>query len=247
MGSSAFLLPLEPRGLYREMLTQAWRRGGKLPNDPVKIRRAIGVTEEEWHRCWPQIERYWTVRDGYLVNETQIEVYAEAEGVSQRALVRSQRATAARHPQGAPQGARKTLLKEKPPSPTPTDHAEDQHDPHADQRVRFETFWAVYPRKIGKDAAWKEWLKRSPSHDLSECMIAAVERHKASPQWRKEGGQFIPHPRTWLHQGRWQDELEPAEKPYVSWRDRCHHDPPCESPVYHDALEYREQKAGSAR
>lgn len=108
-------------------------------------------------------------------------------------------------------------------------------------RARFERWWAVYPRKIGKDAAWKEWLKRSPSDDLSECMIAAVERHKASPQWRKEGGQFIPHPRTWLHQGRWQDEIEPAEKPYVSWRDRCHHDPPCESPVYHDALEYREK------
>ena len=29
-GSSGFLLPLEARGLYREMLTQAWQRGGRL-------------------------------------------------------------------------------------------------------------------------------------------------------------------------------------------------------------------------
>ena len=37
-------------------------------------------------------------------------------------------------------------------------------------------------------------------------MVAAVEQHCASEQWQKDGGQFIPHPRTWLHQGRWKDE-----------------------------------------
>src|SRR3954467_10029089 len=53
MGSSAFLLPMEPRGVYREMLTQAWRRGARLPNDHETIRRAIGCTDSEWKRCWP--------------------------------------------------------------------------------------------------------------------------------------------------------------------------------------------------
>lgn len=61
IGSSAFLLPIEPRGLYREMLTQAWRRGGSLPNDPIAIQRAVGCTASEWRRCWPQIERYWRI------------------------------------------------------------------------------------------------------------------------------------------------------------------------------------------
>ena len=37
-------------------------------------------------------------------------------------------------------------------------------------------------------------------------MITAVEAQRASAQWRKDGGEFIPHPRTWLHQGRWKDE-----------------------------------------
>ena len=37
-------------------------------------------------------------------------------------------------------------------------------------------------------------------------MVAAIEQHCASAQWRKDGGQFIPYPRTWLHQGRWKDE-----------------------------------------
>ena len=37
-------------------------------------------------------------------------------------------------------------------------------------------------------------------------MVAAVEQHCASEQWQKDDGQFIPHPLTWLHQGRWKDE-----------------------------------------
>lgn len=67
MGSSAFLLPLEPRGLYREMLTQAWRRGAQLPDDYEAIRRAVGCTLAEWNRCWPKIERYWRIESGELI------------------------------------------------------------------------------------------------------------------------------------------------------------------------------------
>lgn len=73
-------------------------------------------------------------------------------------------------------------------------------------RARFEKFWAVYPRKVGKDAAWKEWLRRSPDDDLTDRMVAKVMEQRASAQWLKDGGQYIPHPRTWLHQGRWEDE-----------------------------------------
>ncbi len=57
-GSSAFLLPMEARGLYREMLSQAWRRGGRLPNDPEAIQRAVGCTAVEWERSWPKIRGY---------------------------------------------------------------------------------------------------------------------------------------------------------------------------------------------
>jgi hypothetical protein len=67
MGSSAFLLPLEPRGLYREMLTQAWRGGARLPLDHEAIRRAIGATAEEWARAWPFVSTYWREADGVLV------------------------------------------------------------------------------------------------------------------------------------------------------------------------------------
>ena len=79
MGSRAFLLPLEARGLYREMLTQAWRRGGLLPNDPEAIRRATGATKGEWRRAWPLVKPFWRVEGNCLINDTQREVYRMAK------------------------------------------------------------------------------------------------------------------------------------------------------------------------
>ena len=81
---------------------------------------------------------------------------------------------------------------------------------------RFERFWQVYPCKVGKDAARRAFERLAHDNDLTDAMIAAVERHQASPQWQKDGGQFIPHPRTWLHQGRWKDEGVTRSAPEAS-------------------------------
>lgn len=71
---------------------------------------------------------------------------------------------------------------------------------------RFKDFWAAYPKKIGKDAALKAFMKRKPSAELLSKMIAAIEWQSQTDQWKKDGGQYIPNPATWLNQGRWEDE-----------------------------------------
>lgn len=73
--------------------------------------------------------------------------------------------------------------------------------------ARFERFWSLYPRKTAKDAARKEWLKLQPNDELTETIVGKVQAYKASPQWLKDDGQYIPHARTWLHQKRWEDEV----------------------------------------
>lgn len=70
----------------------------------------------------------------------------------------------------------------------------------------FDRFWTAYPKKVGKDAAAKAFAKRKPDEALLVVMLDAVGRQCASPAWKKDGGQFIPNPATWLNQGRWQDE-----------------------------------------
>jgi hypothetical protein len=96
---------------------------------------------------------------------------------------------------------------------------------------RFERFWSEYPRKVGKDAARRVWLHRAPADDLTDLIIAKVREHRASAQWLKDGGQFIPHPRTWLHGKRWEDETTPALSRaampvYTEWH--CPHVEHCE-------------------
>ncbi len=74
----------------------------------------------------------------------------------------------------------------------------------------FEDFWIAYPRKIGKLAAKREWDRIRPTPDLILKIAEALKWQIDT--W--DDPQYIPHPRTWLHQGRWDDEPpEPVKAP----------------------------------
>lgn len=70
----------------------------------------------------------------------------------------------------------------------------------------FDAFWSEYPKKIGKGEAWKSWKKIRPDDALSSKMVVAVRFQRDCQQWKKDNGQFIPNPATWLNQRRWEDE-----------------------------------------
>ncbi len=76
----------------------------------------------------------------------------------------------------------------------------------------FEIFWKEYPKKIGKGYARKIWQKVKPDKSLLKIILDKIAEFKQSDQWQKDSGQFIPHPATWLNQGRWEDEMEPNKK-----------------------------------
>ena len=46
---------------------------------------------------------------------------------------------------------------------------------------------------------------------MQEQMGKALEVQKQSQQWRKDGGQYIPMPATWLNGRRWEDEAPQAQ------------------------------------
>lgn len=69
----------------------------------------------------------------------------------------------------------------------------------------FERFWSGYPRKVGKDAAWRSWLKRRLEASTS-AIVDSVNIHRTWPEWQRENGKYIPHPSTFLNEGRWKDE-----------------------------------------
>ena len=71
----------------------------------------------------------------------------------------------------------------------------------------FARFWEAYPRKTGKREAQRAFRKVTVP---LETLLGAVQRQKTWEQWRRDQGRFIPHPATWLNQGRWEDEMPPG-------------------------------------
>tara|TARA_R110000868_G_scaffold101793_1_gene280392 strand:+ start:417 stop:1247 length:831 start_codon:yes stop_codon:yes gene_type:complete len=77
----------------------------------------------------------------------------------------------------------------------------------------FGFFWEKYPKKVGKPAALKAFKTAKLNGDLS-AVLADIDRRMVGEDWRKEGGQYVPHPATYLNQRRWEDgETVIAEPP----------------------------------
>ena len=83
--------------------------------------------------------------------------------------------------------------------------SENESESKSAREDAFDVFWAAYPRKVGKGAARKAFAKLPAA--VFPLLVPAVETQKLSAQWRKNGGEYIPNPATWLNQERWDDKL----------------------------------------
>lgn len=95
---------------------------------------------------------------------------------------------------------------EEPPEEKPRPTPKPKYSPS------FEAWWKAYPKKVGKDAAYRSWKKIGKRGDVSAAdLIKAVEAQVAAEHFRGRDGQdFVPNPATWLNQGRWADEIASA-------------------------------------
>ena len=92
---------------------------------------------------------------------------------------------------------REEKRKETPPNP----RKRGQDEPPG-----FARFWAAWPastRKAARQQCRKRW-ERGELEPMADRIVAAVEAFKASADWLKDGGEFIPAPLVWLNQARWE-------------------------------------------
>lgn len=205
-GSSAFLLSIEERGLYREMLSAAWRRGARLPADPIAIQRAIGCTQKEWKRCWPKVRQYWRLDGDEIVNDTQAEIYAEAMAAQQRASDRGKSGAEKRwgHTSRQCSGNAQASLGQKPPSPSPIDPlSKDQREDlraRADA-VRAGSFCEWYEDKhsevfgigyMGSQRDYQKALELCAKFTDAEMRDAALVWFGMEDDFAKNGTRSIP-------------------------------------------------------
>jgi hypothetical protein len=78
--------------------------------------------------------------------------------------------------------------------------------PLTDVDAEFASFWAAYPRKVGKRGA-RSTYERALKHALPQVILAGTVRYRDDPNRLDE---FTKHPSTWLNQGCWDDDPLPA-------------------------------------
>jgi len=98
-----------------------------------------------------------------------------------------------------------------------TDHSREDTPivPKGTSRPKdFDSFWTLYPEKVGKDAALKAWNKRKKAGDLPslEVLVEAIGRYIDA----KPADRAYCNPSTWLNQGRWQDVPSSTAAPAVT-------------------------------
>lgn len=79
---------------------------------------------------------------------------------------------------------------------------------------QFEQWWNIYPRKVGKKAAYSSYRRCGVGNDV---LIPAVQTQVESDEWK---GGFIPNPATWLNQGRWEDVVVTQSSEFEKWKQR---------------------------
>jgi hypothetical protein len=100
-----------------------------------------------------------------------------------------------------------TVTHGEPPSESNPIQSESKSESKSEDNARedFEQFWSAYPRKAGsKQKAFEAFKKAGVPLDV---LLRAISDQKKSAQWCKDGGQYIPHPATWLNGKRWNDQL----------------------------------------
>jgi uncharacterized protein YdaU (DUF1376 family) len=220
------------RGMYLEMLMEQWD-AGSVPGSPAECATLLGGTTAEWQRAWPMLKAcFKSKRRRGGGNGVPRLVNLKLEEV-RRDRLRYKKAQAESGLRGAEARWKKHSKPIGSPSkPIASPMAKNGSDlissdlissstqtPAANGdglRERFDAFWAVYPKKVGKEDAWRAWRKRRPDRELTAQICAALAWQRQQDNWLLEGGRFVPNPATWINRGQWQDE--PSTTPRLSGR-----------------------------
>jgi hypothetical protein len=76
-------------------------------------------------------------------------------------------------------------------------------EPESESFIRFWTSWPSHFRKENRNGCLKHWRSANLDAEVG-AILSGLDAAKRSPEWAKEGGQYIPHPLVWLHQRRWE-------------------------------------------
>jgi len=86
------------------------------------------------------------------------------------------------------------------------------------RQTAFDVWWEHWPKKTAKQAAFKAYqkairiiksgdLEHQPAENPDSTLLAFTDRYAAAvAKWPDDDKRFIPHPATWLNEGRFWDD-----------------------------------------
>jgi uncharacterized protein YdaU (DUF1376 family) len=193
---SSHLEPMEDLA-YRRLLDFYYLHEQPIPNDIQAISRKIRMASYS-----TDVERvlneFFTLVEGVWINARADEEIAMFHSKKKQASEAGKASAAAR---AAKSNGRSTGVQ-----PNKNHKPITNNKKHTCEVSHFDEFWAAYPKKKNKGDAEKAWKALKPKADLLKTILEAVEVAKRGDDWRKENGQFIPYPATWLRAKGWEDE-----------------------------------------
>ena len=209
---TAHLEPMEDLA-YRRMLDLYYRTEQPLPGEVDQIARLIRLKGFEREIMAVLAEFFKADDAGWTHGRCESEI-ARMKDKQAKARASAQVSVNVRSTNAQRTLSERSTNVELPtptPTPTPTPKKEPPNPRKRGNGVDlpegFDSFWSAYPRKQAKPPAVKAFAKLSPDDAMLTTMLSALARQAASEQWRKDGGQFIPYPATWLNARRWEDEI----------------------------------------
>lgn len=201
-------LPFSTRLLFIGLWTIADREG-RLEDKPKKIKMALFPADDfDVNEALNQLQNSGFVLR-YSVNEIQY-IHIHAFKKHQNPHIKEPASTIPAPCEHSAKTVHVSLIPDSPllipDSPLPKKHTRTIALDDG-----FEQFWNNYPKKVGKAAANKSWIKNKPDID---DVLKALEWQKESVQWTKKDGQFIPNPVTYINQKRWLDEPVKERMPF---------------------------------
>jgi uncharacterized protein YdaU (DUF1376 family) len=210
-------LSCQERSIYCLMLPLYYEIG-PFPVDRVRVYRIVGCESDEQKRTVDfLLERFFVLlEDGWYQERAEAEKVKMAQQ-HQAATDRGKRSAEARalkYGTAQPQtrNAFETLSKGTRNTPELTTTTTTEKEKNKDLRKLplahgFEKFWEAYPKKRSKAQAERAYRALKPDDALLDTLLAAIARARVTPDWCKDGGQFIPYPATWLNARGWEDDL----------------------------------------
>ncbi len=212
-------MSVESIGIYIRLLIYQWQNGKVPGSEPMMIRIA-GCGHDQFMECWNNEigSCFESFNDGnagpaYRNKRLEIERSKAMQITEQRRQAginsgKSRRKTSQKTPKKQQHRTSVPFPFEREGNETATKQQQSTVTSTLKTKPtigRFEEFWEIYPKKIGRKPCEVKWKARRLDRLADQIIQNVRDRIEGDSQWLRG---FVPNPLTFINQDRWDDPIQ---------------------------------------